>query len=138
MVNFLLDTNVISELRKGSRTDAGVLNWSIGTTPTAQYTSVIVIGELRRGVELKRHTDAAQAHVLERWLEKSISSFEGRILPVDLRIASAWGRMGIPDPVTDIDGLIAATAKVHDLIVVTRDKSILAMKDVKSINPFHH
>ena len=135
-MSFLLDTNVISELRKGSRIDAGVLKWSGGTLPQAQYTSVIVIGELRRGVERKRLSDPTQAAVLERWLEKSILHFEGRILAIDQQVAAVWGRMGIPNPVPVIDGLIAATAKVHDLTVVTRDKAILAMKDVKSINPF--
>jgi toxin FitB len=135
-VSYLLDTNVISELRKRSKIDAGILKWSSGTDPQAQYTSVVVIGELRRGVERKRLQDPLQADVLERWLERSIANFEGRILNIDQQVATVWGRMGIPDPVPVIDGLIAATAKVHDLTVVTRDKAILAMKDVKSINPF--
>lgn len=135
-MRFLLDTNVIFELRKGSRTDAGVLQWSLGTSPQAQFTSVLVIGELRRGVEQKRRTDSEQAAALERWLDRSILSFEGRILAVDQQVALVWGRMGIPDPVPEIDGLIAATAMIHDLIIVTRDKAILALKDVRSINPF--
>ena len=135
-MRFLLDTNVISELRKGLRADAGVLKWSLDTNPQAQYTSVLVIGELRQGVELKRRRDAEQSAALERWLERSILSFEGRILVVDQQVAVAWGHMGIPDPVPEIDGLIAATAMFHDLTVVTRDKNILALSDVKSINPF--
>lgn len=135
-MSFLLDTNVISELRKGFKMDAGVLKWSGGTDPQAQFTSVIVIGELRRGVERKRLQDPVQADVLERWLRRSIVNFEGRILDIDQQVAAVWGRMGIPNPVPVIDGLIAATAKVHGLTVVTRDKAILAMKDLKSINPF--
>ncbi len=135
-MRFLLDTNVISELRKGLRADVGVLKWSLDTNPQAQYTSVLVIGELRQGVELKRRRDAEQAAALERWLERSILSFEGRILVVDQTVAMAWGHLGVPDPVPEIDGLIAATAMTHDLTVVTRDRSILALNDVKSINPF--
>jgi toxin FitB len=135
-VRFLLDTNIISELRKGSRTDAGVLKWAGGTTPDHQYTSVVVIGELRRGVERKRLNDLAQAHVLEQWLEKLILSFERRILAVDRQVAEVWGRMGIPDPIPEINGLIAATARIHDLTIVTRDTAILGLKGVKSVNPF--
>ena len=136
-MNYLLDTNVISELRKGLKMDTGVLRWSGGTEPQAQFTSVVVIGELRRGVERKRLQDQRQADVLVRWLERLILNFEGRILDIDRQVADVWGRMGIQNPVPVIDGLIAATAKVHGLTVVTRDKAILAMKDVKSINPFH-
>ena len=135
-MSFLLDTNVISELRKGQRADPGLQKWAASTEPRRQFTSVLVLGEIRHGTELKRRHDPRQAAVLEAWLEKSIRMFHGRILPVDDKIADAWGRLGIPGPLPDIDGLIAATAKVHGLTVVTRDKAILAMNDIKSINPF--
>jgi hypothetical protein len=135
-LNFLLDTNVISELRKGRRADGGVIRWAGTTEPAAQHTSVLVIGELRRGVELKRRSDPDQAAVLERWLEKSIASFGGRILAVDDRVADMWGRLGIPDPLPDVDGLLAATAIVHGLTLVTRDIALLSLSEVRTVDPF--
>ena len=135
-MTFLIDTNIISELRKEQRADRAVLKWIASTVPEEHHTSVLVIGEMRRGVERMRRRDAAQANVLERWLHGMIDKYRGRILPVDARIADAWGRMGIPDPIPDIDGILAATALVHNLTVVTRDAHLLALKSIRSLNPF--
>jgi toxin FitB len=135
-LRFLLDTNVISELRKGARASRGVVKWAASTEPAAQHTSVLVIGELRHSVELRRRSDVTQAAVLEAWLEHAVRSFGGRIFPVDAEIADAWGRLGVPDPLPDIDGLLAATALVHNLTIVTRDKALLGLKVIRTIDPF--
>lgn len=135
-MSFLLDTNVISEMRKGQRANPGVRRWAASTEPRVQFTSVLVLGEMRYGTELKRRHDPRQADILEAWLQKSIRAFHGRILPVDDRIADAWGRLGIPDPIPDIDGLLAATALVHGLTLVTRDTALLSIDAIRAVNPF--
>jgi toxin FitB len=135
-VTYLIDTNVISELRKRMRAHPSVLRWVMSTPPHEHHTSVLVIGELRRGVELKRRYDKPQATALEKWLNTVIAKYEDRILPVDQQIAEAWGRMGIPDPVPDIDGILAATALVHGLTLVTRERKAAARFGVPVLNPF--
>ena len=104
--------------------------------PQELYTSVLVIGEIRRGIELKRRTDAAQATALTLWLDKLRSGLGARILPVDERVAEVWGRLGIPDPVPVIDGLIAATAIVYGMTVVTRNVADLVRTGVVVLDPF--
>ena len=135
-MSYLLDTNVISELRKRERGHAGVVRWAASVDPQDLHTSVLVIGEIRRGIELKRRADAAQATALTLWLDKLRAGLGARILPVDERIAEAWGRLGIPNPLPVIDGLIAATAIVHGLIVVTRNVADLARSGVTVLDPF--
>jgi toxin FitB len=135
-VSYLIDTNVISELRKRDRAHPAVLRWVELTPPAELHTSVLVIGEIRRGVELKRRRDPVQATRLEHWLQGVVHKFFGRILAVDQRIAEAWGRFGIPDPVPDIDGLLAATASVYGLAHVTRDCGAVARHGVSVVNPF--
>jgi toxin FitB len=135
-LSYLLDTNVISELRKRERGHPGVVRWAAAVDPQELHTSVLVIGEIRRGIELKRRTDAAQAGALTVWLDKLRAGLGTRILPVDERIAEAWGRLGIPDPLPAIDGLIAATAIVHGLTVVTRNVADLARTGVTIFDPF--
>ena len=132
----MLDTNVISELRKRERGHSGVVRWAASVDPQELHTSVMVIGEIRRGIELKRRADPAQATALTLWLDKVRAGFGARILPVDERIAEAWGRLGIPDPLPAIDGLIAATAIVHGLTVVTRNVADLARSGVTVLDPF--
>jgi hypothetical protein len=135
-LSYLVDTNVISELRKRERGHPGVVRWAASVEPMELHTSVLVIGEIRHGIELKRRSDTAQAAALEVWLDQLRAGLGGRILPVDERIAEAWGRLGIPDPVPSIDGLIAATAMVHGLTVVTRNVSDLARTGVAVLDPF--
>jgi predicted nucleic acid-binding protein len=135
-VSYLIDTNVVSELRKRERGHPGVARWAASVDPTDLHTSVLVIGEIRRGIELKRRSDAAQAAALETWLDHLRVGLGGRILPVDERVAEAWGRLGVPDPVPAIDGLIAATALVHGLTIVTRDVGDLARTGVAVFDPF--
>ena len=135
-MSYLLDINVISELRKRERGHAGVVRWAASVDPRDLHTSVLVIGELRRGIELKRRADAAQAAALTLWLDKLRAGLGARILSVDERIAEVWAKLGIPDPLPAIDGLIAATAIVHEMTVVTRNVVDLARTGVTVLDPF--
>lgn len=135
-MSYLVDTNVISELRKRERGHAGVVRWAASVEPLELYTSVLVIGEIRRGIELKRRADAAQADALRLWFDKLRAGLGARILPIDESVAETWGRLGIPHLLPVIDGLIAATAIVHGLIVVTRNVADLARAGVPVLNPF--
>lgn len=132
---FLLDTNVVSELRKGRRADRGVVTW-IGDAPEALHLSVLVVGELRRGVERVRRRDERAAGALEHWLHRVVAGFADRVLPVSRAVADAWGRMGVSDPVPVVDGLLAATAQVHGLTLVTRNVADVAATGVPTLNPF--
>ena len=135
-MRFLVDTNVLSELRKGRRCNPGVARWAASQPTETLFTSVLVLGEIRRGVERARRRDADKALVLERWLNAVRLAFEGRILPVDQAVAEEWGRMGVPDPLPVIDGLLAATAKANGLTLATRDTANLDRRGVRVLNPF--
>lgn len=135
-MSFLLDTNVISELRKGGRGDANVVRWFSDIEDEELYTSVIVLGELRYGVERARRRDPRQAEALERWLDRVARRFADRALPVDRRVADEWGRLNVPDPLPTADALLAATAKVHRLTLVTRNVRDIARTGVSYLNPF--
>jgi hypothetical protein len=135
-LSYLLDTNVISELRKRERGDEGVVRWARAVEPRELYTSVLVIGELRRGIALKRRSDAAQAEGLALWLERVRREFGARILPIDERIADVWSGMGIPDRLPVVDALLTATSIVHGLTMVTRDVSDVTRAGAKVLNPF--
>lgn len=135
-MSYPVDTNVISEPRKRERGHPSVVRWAASVEPSDIHTSVLVIGDIRRGIELKRRSDSGQAAALEAWLDQVRAGLRGRILPVDERIAETWGRLGIPDPVPAIDGLIAATAMVHGLTVVTRNVGDLARTGVPVLDPF--
>ena len=135
-MSYLIDTNVISEFRKKRRADSNVLRWVDSTLPSEHFTSVLVIGEIRHGIELLRRRDNRQALAMEDWMNGMIARYDGRILTVDRRVADAWGRLGIPDPVPEIDGILAATAMVHGLTLVSRDNALLSLRSVRCINPF--
>lgn len=136
---YLLDTNVISEIRKRERADKGVVRFfkTAAKDDNDLYLSVVTIGELRRGVELIRHRgDAAQAGQLERWLDKVIQEYRQHILAVDDEIGQVWGRLRVPHPEHVLDKMIAATALIHDLIVVTRNVDDFRRTGVRLLNPF--
>jgi predicted nucleic acid-binding protein len=135
-LSYLIDTNVISELRKRERGHPGVLQWAARVDPAALHTSVLVIAEIRRGIELKRRSDSVQALALDLWLGQLRAGLGARVLPVDERVAEVWGKLDIPDALPPIDGLIAATAIVHGLTVVTRNTGDLARSGVSLLNPF--
>jgi predicted nucleic acid-binding protein len=136
MMGFLLDTNILSELRKANRCDAGVRDWVEGTPAEELYVSVLVLGEIRQGVERIRMRDPAQARALEKWLQRLSPEFADRILPVDERVADQWGRLGLLQPMPTLDAFLAATALVHDLTVVSRDEEGFRRTGVRMINPF--
>lgn len=135
-MGYLIDTNVLSEMRKGARGNPHLVAWAARAPQREMFLSVLVLGEVRRGIEGVRRRDAAQADALEAWLERVSESFDGHILPVTRDIAEAWGRLATPDPVAEVDGLLAATALVHDLIFVTRNTRDVARTGVRLLNPF--
>jgi predicted nucleic acid-binding protein len=135
-VSFLLDTNVISELRKGARANASVRTW-FGSVPDDElYLSVLVIGELRQGVERLRARDPKTTQRLERWVLALTADFADRILVVDARVADIWGRLNVPDPLPTVDGLLAATALVYDFTLVTRNVRDVKRTGVRCLDPF--
>jgi predicted nucleic acid-binding protein len=135
-VKFLLDTNVVSELRKGPRANRKVVAWFTGLVSDEVYLSVLVVGEIRRGIERIRRRDPNSAQALDRWLAGLAAGFEDRILPVDRRVAEERGRMNVPDPLLVLDALMAATAKVHGLVPATRNVKDVASTGVRTVNPF--
>jgi predicted nucleic acid-binding protein len=135
-LSYLVDTNVISELRKGQRCDPNVRAWFSPIPEEEIFLSVLTIGEIRKGIESIRLRDQAAARVLDRWLRQLILSYKDRILPVDQEVAERWGEMNVPDPLPVLDGLIAATARVHELTVATRNLRDVARTGVPCVNPF--
>jgi predicted nucleic acid-binding protein len=135
-VSVLLDTNIVSELRKGARADARVRAWFATIPETDVFLSVIVLGEIRRGIERVRAKDAAQALALERWLQRLTRYHADRILPVDERVADEWGRFSAQRNVAPVDVLMAATARAHGLILATRNMRDVAWTGVPCLNPF--
>ena len=100
------------------------------------FVSVLVLGEIRHGVERIRRRDPPQARALEKWLLGLSTEFAERILPVDERIADRWGRLGLQQPVSTLDALLGATALVHGLTVVSRDEDGFRNTGVRVFNPF--
>ncbi len=135
-MGFLIDTNILAELRKHKRSNPGVCHWYAGVKESEIYISVIVLGEIRRGVELLRRRDQVAAESLDAWLNRLRLSLDDRLLPVTEAITDCWGRLGIPDPIPVADGLLAATALVHDLTLVTRDTGDVEHTGVRLLNPF--
>jgi predicted nucleic acid-binding protein len=136
---YLVDTDVISEIRKGDKANSGVRGFfataSRETIPL--YLSVVTIGELRTGVERLRHRgDTPQAKRLERWLRQVTTAYAETILPFDEEIAQVWGRLRVPYPENPLNKQIAATALIHDLVVVTRNTAHFAPTGVRVRNPF--
>ncbi len=129
---FLIDTNIISEIQKGSKANKGVLEWYESIASDEIYLSVLVIGEIRQGIERLRRRNLEQANVLEERLKNIREILGGRILPITLEIANRWAINNVPDPFPVIDGLLAATAIEHDLVFVTR-----SIKDVKRSEAGH-
>jgi toxin FitB len=136
MSGFLLDTNVLSELRKDSRCDPGVRDWMEHVAAEDLFVSVMVLGEIRRGIERIRIRDQNQARALEKWLHGLTTESADRILPVDERVADQWGRLGLRQPAPLLDAVLAATALAHDLTIVSRDEDDFKNTGARLINPF--
>lgn len=132
---YLLDTNVFSELRKPNP-DAGVRRWLASVANEHLFLSVLVLGELRHGLALKRRKDPTAAAKLAAWIEQVETLHRARILRIDRRVARLWAELGIPDPIPPIDGLLAATALRHDLTLVTRNTRDVARTGARVLNPF--
>ena len=136
---YLVDTDVISEARKGAKTNAGVRGFFARAAGegTALYLSVITLGELRQGVERIRHRgDQRQARALERWLQQLTVKYGDAILPFEEDAADIWGRLRALHPENPLDKQIAATALIYDLIVVTRNTAHYQPTGVRLLNPF--
>lgn len=136
MSGFLLDTNVVSELRKGTQCAPQVNAWAKTVAPNADFLSVLVVGELRRGAAMKRRSDPATADALEKWIARLGRLYSDRILPVTLEVAEAWGALSAVRPIPPEDGLLAATALVHDLTLVTRNVKNVEGLGVSLLNPW--
>ena len=135
MVSFLLDTNVISEARR-PRGDANVKAWLASVPADNLYLSVLVVGEIRGGIERLRRRDPVQADAYEGWLATLRRDYADRLLPVTAEVADEWGRMNVSDPVPVVDGLMAATAKVKCLTLVTRNTADIERSGARILNPF--
>ena len=127
---------MISELRKRDRAHPNVARWAAATSAVDIGTSVVALAEIRRGVELKRWNDPAQAHALDMWFRQMREGLGDRVLSVDEPIADEWARLSVPDPLPLVDGLLAATAKVYGLILVTRNTRDVARTGVAFFDPF--
>jgi predicted nucleic acid-binding protein len=135
-VSYLLDTNVVSELRKRDRANPHVRTWFETVESHDLYLSVLTVGELRRGIDLLGQRDAISAAAIKRWLRTLLEGFGDRILPVDRTVAEEWGRLTARPGIAPIDGLFAATARVHRLTLVTRNLKDVRHADVDALNPF--
>lgn len=135
-MSFLLDTNIISEVRKGPRCDPEVAAWYASVHDSELYLSVLVLGEIRKGVELARPRDPIKARALEAWLDEVERAFVDRTFLLDRKTSDEWGRMSARRPIPVIDGLLAATAKVHRITLVTRNDADVAGLGASVLNPF--
>ena len=136
---YLLDTNVISELRKAKsgKADQNVLVWANSVSAASLFLSVITVLELETGILLIERRDPAQGAVLRSWLNSHVLPvFSERILPVDTAVAQCCAKLHIPDPHSDRDALIAATALIHGLTVVTRNTNDFVATGVELLDPW--
>lgn len=133
---FLLDTNVVSELRRGHRADSGVTDWFDARTPDELSLSVITVGEIRQGIEQLRRREPAQADALDRWAHGLVQFYEDRLLYVDGDVAEEWGRLRATRSLPVVDALLAATARVHNLTLVTRNVRDFVGTGARLLNPF--
>jgi predicted nucleic acid-binding protein len=135
-VTWLVDTNIISEVRKGARCHLAVAAWWSGVEDRDLFLSTLTIGEIRKGVEAVRTRDPDKARALEAWLQAIVQAFGPRILGIDAAVAESWGRISAIRSVPVVDALLAATASVHGLVLVTRNATDVAGLGVRVLNPF--
>lgn len=133
-MSLLLDTSTISELRAGR--DANVAAWAEASDRRGWYLSVLTLGEIRKGVEKVRPRDPERAAAFDRWLEALYRQFAGRLVKIDAAIAEEWGRLNAGDPRPTVDSLIAASARVRGLAVVTRNTADFESLGVSLVNPW--
>ena len=135
-MSFLLDTNVVSEIRRGH--DPRVRGWADAVDDVELHLSVMTLGEIRTSIDRLRSHDEDQVDVFARWLGELRTRFVGRILPVDARVTDRWGRLNATASRNTVDSLIAATAHVYDLTVVTRNSKDFRGCDVPLLNPWEY
>jgi toxin FitB len=135
-VKYLVDTNVVSEVRKGLACDPNVAAWYASVEQNELRLSALVIGEIRTGVEALKRRSPPRARALERWLLLVVDLFADRIIAIDRRVADRWGHLHAHARRPAVDGLMAATALVHGLTVVTRNVRDFSPTGVPCLNPF--
>lgn len=135
-MTWLVDTNIISEIRKGARCHPAVAAWWAGVEEHDLFLSVLVLGEIRRGIDALALRDPPRAVTIEAWLATLVAGFGPRILGIDARVAERWGRLSAGRTVPVIDALMAATAEVHGLTLVTRNARDVEGLGVGVLNPF--
>lgn len=133
---YLLDTNILSELRKGKHCDSNVLGWAKAVASQRHYISVLSIGEIRKGIEILRRKSPKQCPAFEQWCLSLQIEYEANILPITESISEEWGRMMAKQTLPVIDSLLAATALTHQLTVATRNVNDFKKTGVKLVNPF--
>jgi hypothetical protein len=135
-MNVLVDTNVISELKRGPKASPRVAKWFMALSPENVFTSVIVLGEIRRGIELIARRDKPQGEALEQWYALVRQRLGERVLPVDEPIMAIWAQLSVPNMLPAYDGLIAATAIAHGLAIATRNTQDYRGTGVQIIDPW--
>ena len=135
-MTWLIDTNIISEVRKGARCHPAVAAWWSRVEDRDLFLSTLTIGEIRKGVETVRARDPEKARALETWLQAIVQAFGPRILGIDAAVAESWGRISAIRLVPLVEALLAATVKVHGLVLVTRNATDVAGLGVRILNPF--
>ncbi len=135
-MTWLIDTNIISEVRKGPRCHPAVAAWWSSAEDRDLFLSTLTIGEIRKGVEAIRIRDPDKARALEVWLQAIVQAFGPRILGIDAAVAESWGRISAIRSVPVVDALLAATASVQGLVLVTRNATDVAGLGVRVLNPF--
>ena len=136
-MSFLVDTNVLSELRKRHRANTAVRDWAATAGWSSFHTSWVSIAEMKRCAALARRNDPAQAASLEAWIAEIVQRLGDRILPVERRIAELWAEFMVSDPRPPFDALIAATARVHGLTLITRNVRDFAPMNVPILDPWN-
>jgi len=134
---YVLDTDVVSHLRRPEKAHPNVVAWASNTPVTPHFISAITLLELERGILSMERRDAAQGAILRAWMDSQILvQFSGRILPVDIAVAQRCAKLHVPDPKPERDALIAATALVHGMTVVTRNVDDFEPTGVEILNPW--
>lgn len=137
MRGYLLDTNVLSEIRKGpQRARPQVYQWWLGMRDQELFLSVITLGEIRKGIDRLGIRDVSQTLALERWLDEVKTTFRERVIDVSLAVAERWGKLQAMRSLPEVDALLAASVLEYDLTLVTRNEADFEGLGIRVLNPF--